>query len=30
MTAANQKAIWNYMKVLCVLCDKARAGRVGF
>ena len=30
MTAANQKAIWNYMKVLCVLCDKARAARGAF
>lgn len=30
MTDANRKAIWNYMKVLCVLCDKARAARVGF
>ena len=27
MTVANQKAIWNYMKVLCVLCEKARAAR---
>ena len=30
MTDANRKAIWNYMKVLCILCDKARAARVGF
>ena len=30
MTDANRKAIWNYMKVLCVLCEKARAARVGF
>jgi hypothetical protein len=30
MSEANQKAIWNYMKVLCVLCDKARAARIGF
>ncbi len=30
MTLANQKAIWNYLKVLCVLCEKARATRVGF
>jgi hypothetical protein len=27
MTAANQKAIWNYLKVLCILCEKARAAR---
>jgi hypothetical protein len=27
MTVANQKAIWNYLKVLCVLCEKARAAR---
>ena len=27
MTDANQKAIWNYLKVLCVLCEKARAAR---
>jgi hypothetical protein len=27
MTAANQKAIWNYMKVLCILCEKARQSR---
>jgi hypothetical protein len=24
MTEANQKAIWNYLKVLCKLCEKAR------
>jgi hypothetical protein len=30
MTDANRKAIWNYLKVLCILCDKARAARVGF
>jgi hypothetical protein len=30
MTEANHKAIWNYLKVLCILCDKARAARVGF
>ena len=30
MTEANHKAIWNYLKVLCILCDKARATRVGF
>lgn len=30
MTETNQKAIWNYLKVLCVLCEKARAARVAF
>jgi hypothetical protein len=30
MTESNQKAIWNYLKVLCVLCEKARAARVAF
>jgi len=30
MTEANHKAIWNYLKVLCVLCEKARAARVAF
>jgi len=30
MTAANQKAIWNYLKVLCILCEKARAARGNF
>ena len=30
MTEANQKAIWKYLKVLCALCEKARASRVGF
>ena len=24
MTQENQKAIWNYLKVLCILCEKAR------
>jgi hypothetical protein len=23
MTESNQKAIWNYLKVLCILCQKA-------
>ena len=23
MTEANQKSIWNYLKVLCILCKKA-------
>jgi hypothetical protein len=30
MTEENQTAIWKYLKVLCVLCEKARATRVGF
>ena len=30
MTEANQKAIWKYLKVLCALCEKARASRIGF
>jgi hypothetical protein len=30
MADANRKAIWNYLKVLCILCEKARAARVGF
>ncbi len=30
MSEANRKAIWNYLKVLCLLCEKARAARVGF
>jgi hypothetical protein len=30
MTDANRKAIWNYLKVLCILCEKARAARSGF
>jgi hypothetical protein len=30
MPEANQKAIWKYLKVLCALCEKARATRVGF
>jgi hypothetical protein len=27
MADANRKAIWNYLKVLCILCEKARAAR---
>ena len=27
MTEANQKAIWNYLKVLCKLCEKARTSK---
>lgn len=30
MNEANQTAIWKYLKVLCALCEKARATRVGF
>jgi ferritin-like metal-binding protein YciE len=30
MSEQNQKAIWNYLKVLCVLCEKARAARIQF
>lgn len=30
MTDANRKAIWNYLKVLCILAEKAREARVGF
>ena len=30
MTDANRKAIWNYLKVLCVLCEKARAAKTAF
>lgn len=30
MSDANRKAIWNYLKVLCLLCEKARAARIGF
>ena len=30
MTDANHKAIWNYLKVLCILCEKARAARGAF
>ena len=26
MTEGNQKAIWNYLKVLCILCQKATSG----
>jgi len=30
MTEQSRKAIWNYLKVLCILCEKARAARVAF
>ena len=30
MTESNQKAIWNYLKVLCILCEKAVAARSPF
>jgi hypothetical protein len=29
MNEANHKAIWNYLKVLCILCEKARGARLG-
>ena len=28
MADANRKAIWNYLKVLCILCEKAKAAKV--
>lgn len=28
MADANRKAIWQYLKVLCVLCEKARLARL--
>ena len=28
MPDTNRKAIWQYLKVLCVLCEKARAARL--
>ena len=30
MADQNRDAIWKYLKVLCVLCEKARAARIGF
>ena len=30
MTDGNRKAIWNYLKVLCLLCEKARAAKLSF
>jgi hypothetical protein len=30
MTEANQKAIWKYLHVLCLLCEKAKAAKVGY
>jgi hypothetical protein len=27
MTDANQQAIWKYLKVLCILCEKARGAK---
>jgi hypothetical protein len=30
MTEANQKAIWKYLRVLCLLCEKARSGKGAF
>jgi hypothetical protein len=28
MADANRKAIWQYLKVLCALCEKARLARL--
>ena len=28
MSDANRSSIWKYLKVLCILCEKARASRV--
>ena len=30
MSDSNRKAIWNYLKVLCLLCEKARAAKLAF
>ena len=30
MPETNRKVIWNYLKVLCILCEKARAARIAF
>jgi hypothetical protein len=30
MSDSNRKAIWNYLKVLCLLCEKARATKLAF
>jgi len=30
MSDANREAIWKYLKVLCVLCDNARAAKLPF
>ncbi len=30
MSDANRQAIWKYLKVLCILCEKARAARSAF
>jgi hypothetical protein len=30
MAESNQKAIWKYLKVLCILCEKARGARSPF
>lgn len=30
MSDANRKAIWSYLKVLCLLCEKARAAKLAF
>jgi len=30
MTEANQQAIWKYLKVLCILCEKAKVAKSPF
>ncbi len=30
MSEENRQAIWKYLKVLCILCEKARAARIAF
>jgi hypothetical protein len=30
MTVDNQKVIWKYLKVLCALCERARASKIAY
>ena len=30
MTVENQKVIWKYLKVLCKLCERARASKIAY
>jgi len=30
MTVDNQKIIWKYLKVLCTLCERAKASKIAF
>jgi hypothetical protein len=30
MTVENQKVIWKYLKVLCALCERARASKIPY